>query len=57
MVRYGIDLVRREVEREQFAVYPDSLLAQAYLELSKEDQEADEQLGRTSARPTPGELT
>ena len=56
IVRYGIELVRREVERDQLLPYSEKDLAQAYRKLSKQDWEDDEQLGRASARPAPGEL-
>ena len=57
IVRYGIDLVRREVEREQYAPYPESVLAEAYRKLTREERRQDERMGRSSARPSPGELT
>jgi len=57
IVRYGIELVRREVERELFSPYPETVLAQAYRKLSKQDQQADERLCRASALPSPGDLT
>ena len=57
IVRYGIDLVRREVEREQFAPYPEHVLAEAYAKLTREDNQQDERMARGSARPSPGELT
>jgi Arc/MetJ-type ribon-helix-helix transcriptional regulator len=57
IVRYGIDLVRREVEREQFSPYPEHVLTEAYGQLTKEERRQDERMGRASARPSPGELT
>ena len=57
IVRYGIDLVRREVEREQFSPYPENVLAEAYSKLTREERRQDERMGRGSAHPSPGELT
>ena len=56
IVRYGLELVRREIEREDLSPIPDSALEAAYAELSKEDHELDKKLGRASAKPMPGEL-
>lgn len=56
IVRYGIDLVRREVEREQFCPYPEKVLAEAYSKLTREELRQDERMGRHSARPSPAEL-
>ncbi len=56
IVRYGIELVRREVQREELSQYPEAALAAAYRSLSKAERQQDARLGRASARPTPGEL-
>jgi Arc/MetJ-type ribon-helix-helix transcriptional regulator len=56
IVRYGIELVRRELERERLSAYPEAVLTSAYSRLSKEEHNLDEKLGRASARPQPGEL-
>jgi len=56
IVRYGIELVRRELEREELSPYPETVLAEAYSKLSKQERELDDQMGRASARPEPGEL-
>jgi Arc/MetJ-type ribon-helix-helix transcriptional regulator len=37
IVRYGIDLVRREVEREQLSPYPEHVLTEAYDKLTREE--------------------
>ena len=57
IVRYGIELVRREVERESFSPLPDSVLAHAYRKISHQERQEDERLGRASALPARGELT
>ncbi len=57
IVRYGIDLVRREVEREQYSPYPENVLTEAYSRLTKEERRQGDRMGRGSARPLPGELT
>jgi len=57
IVRYGIDLVRQEVEREQLSPYPEHVLTEAYDKLTREEYRQDERMGRGSARPSPGELT
>ena len=56
IVRYGIELVRREVARERLSPYPDHVLAKAYRKLSVADRELDDQLGRASNHPVSGEL-
>jgi Arc/MetJ-type ribon-helix-helix transcriptional regulator len=56
IVRYGIELVRREIEREQLSPYPEGVLAEAYAKLSHREREEDRRLGRASALPGPGEL-
>ena len=57
IVRYGIELVRREIEREQLSPLPAALLAEAYRRISSLEREEDARLGRASALPAPGELT
>ena len=56
IVRYGIELVRREVQREELSRYPQAALSAAYRRLSKAELQQDVRLGRASALPTPGEL-
>jgi Arc/MetJ-type ribon-helix-helix transcriptional regulator len=56
IVRYGIDLVRQEVERAQYSPYPESVLAEAYSQLTSEERQQDASMGGGSARPSPGEL-
>jgi Arc/MetJ-type ribon-helix-helix transcriptional regulator len=56
IVRYGIELVGREVQREELAQYPEAALSEAYRRLSKAEHQQDVRLGRASALPTPGEL-
>ena len=56
IIRHGLELVRMEMEREELSPYPDSALAEAYRQSSRQDQETDATLGRASARPAPGEL-
>ncbi len=51
IVRYGIELVRREVEREQLAPLPDKVLARCYRQMSVDEISEDHQLGAASARP------
>ena len=41
IVRYGIELVRREVERERFSKYPDGTLAKCYQQM-EQDELADD---------------
>jgi len=56
IVRYGIELVRREIEKTRFSPCPESELAEAYRRISKEDLQEDARMGRASAPPAPGEL-
>lgn len=56
IIRHGLELVRREVEREELSPYPDSALAEAYRQSKREDRELDSKLGRASARPSAGDL-
>jgi Arc/MetJ-type ribon-helix-helix transcriptional regulator len=57
IVRYGIELVRREIEAESYAPYPQSLLAEAYSKSSDRDRKEDEAMSAASALPGPGELS
>jgi Arc/MetJ-type ribon-helix-helix transcriptional regulator len=41
IVHYGIELVRREVERERLSKYPDGILASCYRQM-KRDELADD---------------
>jgi Arc/MetJ-type ribon-helix-helix transcriptional regulator len=41
IVRYGIELVRREVARERFSRYPDGTLAKCYKQM-KQDELAED---------------
>ena len=56
IVRYGLELVRREIERENLSPYPDSALEEAYKQTSREERQLDYEFGRASALPLPGEL-
>jgi hypothetical protein len=56
IVRYGIELVRREIQKTRFAPCPESELEEAYRRISKEDLHEDARMGRASAPPAPGEL-
>jgi len=41
IVRYGIELVRREVERERFSKYPDGILAKCYQQMKRDELAED----------------
>jgi Arc/MetJ-type ribon-helix-helix transcriptional regulator len=41
IVRYGIELVRREVQRESLAKYPDGTLAKCYQQMKQEELAED----------------
>lgn len=56
IVRYGIELVKREVERESLAPVPDAVLAKCYAEMSAEEQQEDKNMARASARHKPGTI-
>jgi Arc/MetJ-type ribon-helix-helix transcriptional regulator len=56
IIRHGLELVRREVEREELSPHSDSALAEAYRKAPREERELDSKLGRACARPSPGEL-
>ena len=58
IVRYGLHLVAREVEREQkesLAPYSPGLLARAYRRMSAAERKEDRALAARSARPPPEE--
>ena len=57
IVRYGIELVRREIEHENYAPYPPGVLAKAYAQMSEGDWKEEEAMARALARPEPGELS
>jgi Arc/MetJ-type ribon-helix-helix transcriptional regulator len=57
IVRYGIELVRREIEKEQYSPLPEGVLAEAYRKMSAEDHKLDQIFGKASARPEPEKLT
>ncbi len=50
IVRYGIELVRREVEREQLAKYPDGTLARCYKKMNREELAEDAAWGEASLK-------
>ncbi len=52
VVRYGLELVRREIEREELSPYPESVLAKIYREMAKEEKDAEARLARASVRPS-----
>jgi Arc/MetJ-type ribon-helix-helix transcriptional regulator len=56
IVRYGIELVRREVERERLAPVPDKVLARCYKQMSAEELAEDRKLGAASAQPSAKDL-
>jgi Arc/MetJ-type ribon-helix-helix transcriptional regulator len=56
IVRYGIELVRREVEREQLAPLPNKILVRCYKQMSEEEVAEDRKLGAASARPDAKDL-
>jgi len=56
IVRYGLELVRREIEREDLSPYPDSALAKAYQRSTQEERDLDTKLGRACALPSAREL-
>lgn len=56
VVRYGLELVRREIEREDLSQYPDSVLTKIYREMSPQEKASEARMARASARPSPGEL-
>jgi Arc/MetJ-type ribon-helix-helix transcriptional regulator len=41
IVRYGIELVRREVERERFSKYPEGTLARCYKQMQRDELAED----------------
>ena len=41
IVRYGIELVRREVERERLSKYADGTLAKCYRQMKREERAED----------------
>ena len=51
IVRYGIELVRREVERERLSPLPDKVLARCYRQMSAEELAEDRRMGAASAKP------
>jgi Arc/MetJ-type ribon-helix-helix transcriptional regulator len=56
IVRYGIELVRREVEREQLTPLPDEVLARCYKQMSAEELAEDRRMGVSCAKPSPKDL-
>ena len=50
VVRYGIELVAREIERESLSPISDAAVADAYEKMSPEEIEADARLGRASLK-------
>jgi Arc/MetJ-type ribon-helix-helix transcriptional regulator len=59
IIRYGLHLVAKEVERDQernLDPYPHGLLAKAYRKLGKAALEEDRAMANASAYPSEGEL-
>lgn len=56
IVRYGIELVKREVERESLAPIPDAVLAKCYAEMSAEERAEEQTLCKASSRHKPGAI-
>jgi Arc/MetJ-type ribon-helix-helix transcriptional regulator len=56
IVRYGIELVRREVEREQLSPLANKILAKCYKQMSAEELAEDRKLGAASAKPSAKDL-
>ena len=52
IVRYGIELVRREVEREQLSPLPGKVLARCYKQMSADEIAEDRRMGSASAKPS-----
>jgi Arc/MetJ-type ribon-helix-helix transcriptional regulator len=50
IVRYGIELVRREVERERFSKYPDGTLAKCYRQMERDELAEDAAWGEASLK-------
>ncbi len=57
IVRHGLELVRREVEREELAPMPDEVLAEAYRQITPQELAEERAMGRACARPKAGELS
>jgi Arc/MetJ-type ribon-helix-helix transcriptional regulator len=56
IVRYGIELVRREVERERLSPLPDKVLARCYKQMSADELAEDRRMGNASAKPNAQDL-
>lgn len=59
IIRYGLHLVAREVERDQarsLEPYPAGVLARAYRRLTPRERQEEKALERASAKPRKGEL-
>jgi Arc/MetJ-type ribon-helix-helix transcriptional regulator len=59
IIRYGLHLVAKEVERDErrnLDPYPPGLLAKAYRKLGKAESAEDRAMANASAYPTKGEL-
>jgi len=56
IVRYGIELVRREVQRERLSPLPDKVLARCYKQMTADEIAADRSLGSASAKPSAKDL-
>ncbi len=50
IVRYGIELVRREVERERLSKYPAGTLARCYKQMKREELADDAAWGEASLK-------
>ena len=56
IVRYGIELVKREVEREALSPVPNSELAACYASMSQDDKASESQMAKRVVRPTSKDL-
>jgi Arc/MetJ-type ribon-helix-helix transcriptional regulator len=56
VVRYGLELVRREIEREDLSQYPNSILRRIYQRMSRVEKASEAKIAKVCARPSPGEL-
>jgi len=56
VVRYGLELVRREIEREELSPYPESVLAKIYRDMTAEEKDSESRMAKASSRPSAGEL-
>ena len=53
IVRYGLELVRREVEREDLSPLPEAVVAEYYAQMTPEEIEVDRRMGQASLKAQP----